>query len=266
MREVLPFLLEYGYAVLFGVVLAEQAGVPIPSLPVLLGVGALAGLGRMSVWPAILLALIASLISDSLWYWLGRRRGGSMLRLLCAISLEPDSCVGSTKSLFSKLGSGSLLVAKFVPGLSTAAPPMAGVNRMPFLQFLIGDGLGAVLWAGAYLTLGFLFHHQIELVAERTTAYGVRAGAVVAIGLVLYIAYKYWQRERFLHSLRVARITPAEAWNLLNNGAPVAVVDLRHATELSEGTLPGAVWFDRETLEGRHLEIPRDRDVILYCS
>ena len=266
MREVLPFLLEHGYAVLFAVVLAEQAGAPIPALPFLLGVGALAGVGRMSVWPAVVLALIASLVADSLWYWLGRRRGGSMLRLLCAISLEPDSCVGSAKSLFSKLGSASLLVAKFVPGLSTAAPPMAGVNRMPFWQFLLGDGLGAVLWAGSFLAVGFLFHHQIEVVAERVTAYGARAGIVVSAALVAYVAYKYWQRERFLGSLRVARITPAEAWTLLQDGEPVGIVDLRHAAELSEGALPGAVWFDRATLEERHLEIPRDRDVILYCS
>lgn len=266
MNEILEFLLRHGYLVLFFAVLAEQAGAPLPAIPVLLGVGALAGADRMSLWPAMALTLIACLLSDTFWFWLGRRRGASMLRLLCAISLEPESCIGNTKSLFARLGDSSLLVAKFVPGLSTAAPPMAGVNRMPLSRFLIADGVGALLWSVAFMGAGFLFHHQIETVAERITAYGTRAGLVVFSALGLYIGFKLVQRSLFIRSLRVARVSPAEAWELLNNGEPVAVLDLRHAGELAEGSLPGAVWYDRAKLEESHREIPRDRDVILYCS
>ena len=268
MRDILPFLLNHGYALLFGVVLAEQAGAPIPAIPVLLGVGALAGTGRMPLLPAVFIALIAAVISDSFWYWLGRRRGGSILRTLCAISLEPDSCVSTTKSLFEKLGAFSLVIAKFVPGLSTAAPPMAGITAMPFGRFLLCDGAGAMLWAGAFLSLGYVFHEQIEVIADVVTNYGTRAGLATAVLLIAYVGFKLWQRERFLRSLRIARVTPQDLRKLLDSGEPVSILDLRHAAELESGAgrLPGAVWYDRATLADHHHEIPRDRDVILYCS
>src|SRR6476659_10215051 len=145
MMNVLPFLMEHGYAVLFGCVLAEQAGLPIPATPVLIGIGAMAGLGRIPVLPAVVLSLVACALSDSMWYWLGRSRGRSVLRLLCAISLEPDSCVSSTQRTFRKWGAYSLLFAKFVPGLSTAAPPLAVVTGMPYWRFLASDGAGSIL-------------------------------------------------------------------------------------------------------------------------
>jgi membrane protein DedA with SNARE-associated domain len=268
MREVLPFLLEHGYAVLFGVVVAEQAGAPIPALPFLLGVGALAGLGRMALVPAVVLAIVASLISDTFWYWLGRQRGSSILRVLCAISLEPDSCVSNTKNAFAKMGDSSLLVAKFVPGLSTAAPPMAGVNGMPYWRFLLMDGAGSALWAGAFLAIGYAFHYQIEILADSLTAYGRRAGFVITVLFALWIAFKLWQRERFIRSLRTARITPAEVLERMEAGCELVIVDLRHESELqfTGKRLPGARWYDRSDLNEHHHEIPRDRDVILYCS
>lgn len=268
MRSLLPFLLAHGYAVVFATVLAEQAGAPIPAVPVLLGVGALAGMGRLPLAPAILLAVVAAVLSDSFWYWLGRRRGVSILRLLCAISLEPDSCVSNTRRTFSRLGAWALVFAKFVPGLSTAAPPMAGVNAMPFWRFAVSDGAGSALWAGAFLGLGYAFHQQIENVTEMVTAYGARAGLVVSVVLIAWVAFKLWQRERFLQKLRIARITPEELRILLDAGETIAILDLRHEEELisTARRLPRAVWYDRATLPSRHMEIPRDRDVILYCS
>ncbi len=268
MHDVLPFLVEHGYAVLFGCVLAEQAGAPIPATPVLLGVGALAGLGRMPLWPAILLSLLACLLSDSVWYWLGRRRGASVLRLLCAISLEPDSCVSSTKKTFERLGASSLLFAKFVPGLSTAAPPMAGVTHMSYGRFLLADGAGSLIWSGAFLATGWLFRREIEGIGERIMAFGSRAGLVVALALAAYIAYKFWQRQRFIRSLRIARISPEDVLSSIENGDEVTILDLRSKLEVDSSgkLLPGAVWYDQARLAESHLEIPRDRDIILYCS
>lgn len=268
MRNILPFLLEHGYAVLFACILAEQAGIPVPAAPVLLGVGTLIGLERMSAGPAIALALAACLISDSLWYWLGRRRGSSVLRFLCAISLEPDSCVGNTKRWFSKTGAWSLVFAKFVPGLSTAAPPMSGVVRMPYWKFAVADSVGSVAWAGAFLGIGAAFRHQIEEVAELMAAFGSRAGLAAAILVVAYIGFKFWQRERFIRSLRVARITPEELMARLRDGAELSIVDLRHREDVeSTGKLlPGAVWYDRSRLDSATLDVPRNHDVILYCS
>jgi membrane protein DedA with SNARE-associated domain len=268
MHQILSLLAEHGYILIFCVVLAEQVGLPIPAVPVLLGVGALAGTGGLPLIPAVVLGWIAALISDSLWYWLGRRRGASILRLLCRISLEPDSCVSNAKRSFAKLGGVSLVIAKFVPGLSTAAPPMAGVNGMPFWRFLLFDGAGSLLWVGAFLALGFAFHSQLETIAESVAAYGSGAGLIIALLLAAYIGFKLWQRQRFMRSLRTARIAPEDLFELLEAGEPLSIVDLRHSAEIEAAgvQLPGAIWFSRAELAERHLEIPRDRDVILYCS
>src|ERR1700675_4699142 len=160
MHGIIAFLLRHGYWVLFVNVLTEQAGLPIPAVPVLLAMGALAGLGNFSIATALGLAICASLVSDLIWFRLGRVRGHSILNLLCRISLEPDSCISNTKTRFRKLGALALLFAKFVPGLNTAAAPMAGLTRMPLLKFLAADIAGAMAWSGAYLTIGYLFRNQ----------------------------------------------------------------------------------------------------------
>ncbi len=246
-------------------VLAEQLGVPIPSTPVLLAMGALIGSGKYSWAGALSLSVAASIVADGVWYLIGRQKGSKVLKLLCRISLEPDSCVSSTRYWFKRLGGWALVIAKFVPGLSTVAPPMAGLSRMAWWKFLGADGLGGFIWAGAFLGLGHVFRTQLEDVA----AYAARMGGwlivVVCGALALWIGWKYYQRRRFIKGLRVARIQPEDLKQRLGD---VFILDLRTAEEFaSDGSkIPGALWFDRKELEQRHLEIPRDRDVILYCT
>ncbi len=269
MADFLPFLAQHGFAVLFVTVMAEQAGVPIPATPVLIGIGAMAGLGRVPLLPAVVLSVLACTLSDSFWYWLGRRRGASVLRLLCAISLEPDSCVNTTRRTFQKLGGYSLLFAKFVPGLSTAAPPMAGVTGMPYWRFLLADGTGSLLWSATFVAVGWIFRYQMGYVAERVLAFGSRAGLIFAVLLAVYVIFKFWQRQRFLRTLRVARVTAEDVLNRIRNGEDLTIIDLRDklSVEASGELLPGAVWYDRELLlAGDTLSVPPDRDVILYCS
>lgn len=261
----MEFLLRHGYPLLFAMVLAEQLGAPIPAGPVLLAMGALIGSGKYSFAGALSLSVFACVLADGIWYGIGRRKGSSVLKLLCRISLEPDSCVSSTRFWFKRLGGWALVVAKFVPGLSTVAPPMAGLSRMAWWKFGSADGLGSFLWAGAFLALGHIFRKQLDDVA----AYAGRLGGwlIVILGgaLALWIAWKYYQRRRFIRSLRVARIQPEDLKQRLGE---VVILDLRTAEEFrSEGAkIPGAIWFDRKELEERHVEIPRDRDVILYCT
>lgn len=265
MHQSMEFLLRHGYPLLFAMVLAEQLGAPIPSAPVLLAMGALIGIGKYSWSGALSLSVAAALMADFAWYGLGRKRGSPVLKWLCRISLEPDSCVSSTRHWFKRLGGWALVIAKFVPGLSTVAPPMAGLSRMPWWKFLGADGLGGLLWAGAFLGLGHVFRAQLEDVA----AYAARLGGwlivVLGVALACWIAWKYFQRWRFIRDLRVARIQPEDLKLQLNE---VVIIDLRTAEEFaSEGAkIPGALWFDRKELETRHVEIPRDRDVILYCT
>jgi membrane protein DedA with SNARE-associated domain len=268
MHSIISFLLRHGYWVLFVSVLVEQAGLPVPAFPVLLAMGALAGLGHFSLAAALGLAACASLVSDLMWFRLGRVRGTSILNLLCRVSLEPDSCVSNTKTLFRKLGALALLFAKFVPGLNTAAAPMAGLTRMPFLKFLAADVAGAIAWSGTYLGVGYLFRNQLEDAAEQAGRMGSWLVLVLAVLLGSYIAWKYYQRQRFIRELRVARVTPEQLMKMIESGAELAVVDLRRALEVEQDNLklPGAIWIDLDELEQRQEEIPRDKDVVLYCS
>jgi len=268
MNQLLTFLLRHGYSVVFAFVLAEQIGLPVPSTPILLAMGALAGLGRLSFVGALALGVAASLLADTLWYWMGRTRGYAVLNLLCKIALEPDSCVRKTENVFSRYGAGSLVFAKFVPGLSTAAPPLAGLFRMPLWRFLLADGAGALLWVGGFSGLGFVFREQLEDVAQWALGLGKWLGIVLVGLLIVYILWHIWQRQRFLRKLRIARITPEELLRKVEAGEQVMIVDLRNPLDVeTEGhKLPGALRMAPDELEARHQEIPRDRDIILYCT
>jgi membrane protein DedA with SNARE-associated domain len=268
MHSTLEFVLRHGYTLVFLVVLMEQAGLPIPSLPILLAVGALAGAGKMSLPLALGLAVVASLIADSIWYGLGRLRGHSILSLLCRISLEPDSCVRRTENTFAQRGARSLLVAKFIPGLSTAAPPLAGMLRMRLSRFFTWDAAGALLWAGAYAGVGFIFSSELDRVAVHLQRLGSGLLVLLVGGLAAYLGFKYYQRQRFIRELRIARITPEELKQKLDAGEEVTVIDLRHSVEFGadNAKVPGAIHVDPEEIEQSHLEIPRDRDIVLYCT
>lgn len=246
-------------------VLTEQLGIPLPAAPVLLAMGALVGLERYSFAGALSLAMLAAVTADSTWYALGRSKGHSILRLLCRISLEPDSCVSTTRSWFKRLGAWVLVICKFVPGLSAVSTPMAGLSRMPVWKFLLADAAGSAAWAGTFIGLGYAFRFQLEEAGQFAMRLGVRMVVIVIGSAGLWIGWKFWQRKRFMKSLRVARITPEELMERLDD---VVVLDLRSSTELDwDGMkLRGALWFDREALEQRHLEIPRDRDIVLYCT
>jgi len=264
----IQFLIQHGYAVLFAWVFAEQIGLPVPALPLLLAAGALAGSGRMDLLLAVGVAIIATLMADMFWYYLGRYRGGRVLRLLCRISLEPDSCVRQTENVFARHGAHALLVAKFVPGLNTAAPALGGIFRMPVLHFMLFDSLGALFWLAAFMGLGFIFSDQLERIAAYSLRWGAWLGVVLLGSLAVYVLWKYIQRRRFLHRLRVARISPQELMQKLAAGDEPLIVDLRQPLDVEAfpQMIPGALRMAMEELEKRHQEIPRDRDVILYCS
>jgi membrane protein DedA with SNARE-associated domain len=268
MNETVQFLIHYGYALLFAWVWIEQMGLPIPAIPLLLGAGALAGSERMS-WPLSLgLAIVAAVAADLFWYYLGRYRGGRVLKLLCRISLEPDSCVRRTEDVFVRHGARSLLVAKFVPGLNTAAPSLAGIFRMPVWRFVLFDGLGAFFWAATFIGLGYLFSDQLERAAAYALRWGGGLALAIAASFAAYVLWKFVQRQRFLHQLRIARISPQRLMDKLRAGEPVMVIDLRQPLDIETQpyTIPGALRMAVEELEQRHEEIPRDRDVVLYCS
>jgi membrane protein DedA with SNARE-associated domain len=268
MNETLHFILHHGYLVLIVWVFAEQMGLPIPSIPGLLAAGALAGSGNLQPPLVLLFPVTGAVLADVIWYELGKYRGAKVLSILCKISLEPDSCIRNTENRFARSGANALVVAKFVPGLSTAAPPLAGMFGMRFSRFLIFDGAGALIYNGLFVAFGYVFSHQLEKVAQIALGFGVGLLLLMGGGLVLYIAWKYFQRQRFLRSLRVNRITPEELKKKIDAGEEVTIVDLRHLMdfETDPGTIPGAYTLPSEEFENRYREIPADRELILYCT
>jgi membrane protein DedA with SNARE-associated domain len=268
MHSTLEFLIKHGYVVLLAWVFAEQLGLPIPSLPLMLAAGALAGTGHLSFWASLFLVTIAALCADSFWYILGRMKGIRILQFLCKISLEPDSCVRRTEGIFSKQGARSLLIAKFIPGLSTVAPPLAGIFHMRARMFLLYDALGSAVWGLTVLGTGFIFSSQIERIAERAATLGGGLVGLMIGGLAAYIAWKFFARQKFLHELRIARITPEELKGKLDASEEMVIVDLRHSMdfEADPETIPGAFRMDAKELEEKNDRLPRDREVILYCT
>jgi membrane protein DedA with SNARE-associated domain len=269
MHELVIQLSRYGLALVFCNVFLEQIGAPIPALPTLIVAGAFAAHGRMSLVNILLVAVAGSLIADTAWYLLGRRQGRRVLKTLCRISLSPDSCVRSTESLFEKAGMPSLLYAKFIPGYSTVAPPLAGITGRSLGAFLIWDGLGSLLWAGSAAVVGHLFHNTIQRVIENLEALGSWAGALLAAGLAAVVAVKWNERRKSRKLLDLARITVAELQrSLLEDQPPPLVVDVRSRAShtYDPRRIPGALRMALDELDEKIGELPRDRDIILYCT
>ena len=268
MTELLNFLIEHGYAVIFAWVALDQAGLPLPAVPLMLAAGVLVGMGQMSLLLVLLTVLLASVPIDLFWFWLGRLRGARVLHLLCILSLEPDYCVRNTENTFRRLGPFALVVGKFVPGLQTLAPPMSGLTGVSISLFLLLDSLGAILWSGLFVSLGFFFHAEIELVVSAAAELGFVTGTLVAAIVFSYFALKIYHRRKFVKSLSMRKLTPDEVYQRIKNEEDIHIIDLRHDydVEALPHLLPDALRVPMEAIEQHKNSIPRDSDIILCCN
>lgn len=240
----------------------------MPALPLLLAAGALARGGHVEYSMVVGLSIVACLLSDVIWYEIGRRRGGGVLRWLCRISLEPDSCVRTTENVFARHGAPALIVAKFVPGLNTVAPPMSGILLMPYWRFLLFDLVGSLLWVVTFTGMGYLLSDQLEAALARLTQVGGLVGVLLFGGIGTWVAWKLWQRRRLVHELRMQRISAEELRRKIEAGEDVVVIDLRHAVEQEADpeSIPGAMRMSPDEIEQRPGDIPRGREVVLFCT
>jgi membrane protein DedA with SNARE-associated domain len=261
-------LFRHGYLFVFVYVFGVQAGLPIPADPMLLVMGAIVGEGRYSLWLTLLTGMSAALLGDLIWYELGRRRGTSVLKILCRLSLEPDTCVRKTEDTFGRRGARTLLFAKFIPGLSLVSVPMAGVIRMPRSRFLLYDVSGSALWVSTYVLTGLIFRKQVQAIMDLISQLGRWGGILLVTLLALYLGFKYFQRWRFLRDFRINRLSPEKLREMLEAGVALTVVDLRHHLEVERDglKLAGAVLMRPDELRARSREIPRDQEMILYCT
>lgn len=268
MSGLMDLIATYGLGLVFANVLAEQLGLPIPALPTLIVAGALAADGKFSAGLTLLAAVGASVIADLLWYELGRRQGGRILKTLCRISLSPDTCVRQTETYFERWGLPSLLFAKFIPGFSTVAPPMAGAIRSNRAAFVLFDAGGALLWAGTGVASGALFHRAIDRVLDQLASVGSWGLVLVGAGLAAFIAAKWLRRRRFFEALRAARISVEELRTLMDGGKNPVVLDVRSnaALKADPRRVPGAEMFAISEVDEKVASLPRDREIILYCT
>ena len=268
MEEIIAHLVEYGLLVVFANVFLEQIGAPIPALPTLIVAGALTARDRMDVFALLAVALTASVLADTVWFQLGRWQGHRVLRTVCRLSLSPDSCVRGTEDLFERVGMPSLAYAKFIPGYSTIAPPLAGAMGKTLGSFILWDGLGSLLWIGSGVAIGILFHRTIDRALVYLETLGYWAAGVIGMILLLVILAKWWQRRRVRELLRLARISVAELRRLMDAGENPVIVDVRNrsAPLHDPRRIPGALRMTIDEIDERLRELPRDREVVLYCT
>ena len=267
-HEATRWLLQHGYLLLLSAVAAEQLGIPVPAAPLLLAMGALAGYGHFSLAVALVLSSLAALVADLIWFELGRRRGESILGLLCRVSLEPDSCVRLTHHAFDRYGPASLLFCKFVPGLSTVAPPMAGSSGMSVTRFTLLDLAGSGLWAGTFLTTGWLFRRETERALEILSQLGMWFFVALFAPLLLWLGWKYAQRQAWFTRVKVPRLRPEDLRDMLASSEPPIVIDLRpkRTVERSGRKVAGAFVLEVEELNVHLRKLPSGAHLVFYCT
>jgi membrane protein DedA with SNARE-associated domain/rhodanese-related sulfurtransferase len=269
----LAFFVHYAYLILFLWVLVEQLGIPVPSVPLLLTAGTLSATNRIHHLPALLAVLTACMIADSMWFLMGRRYGSSVLKLLCRLSFEASTCVSKTEGYFTRRGPATLLFSKFVPGLSTVAPPIAGQIGMPYMRFVLWDLAGSFIWAEAFLLPGRFFGDVAQKSAPFFHWLGHFAFAIFVVMVLGVMSYRFLKTRKFLQQVREMRLEPQELKALMDQAAtlgnrPPFVVDLRHPLDYKPDprVIPGALRIGPNEIRQHSEIIPRDRDVVLYCT
>lgn len=262
--DVLLHIIEaYGLWVVFACVLLDQGGLPVPAYPPMIVTAAVAVESNDSLLPILIVAILGTLLADLLWFAGGRRFGASLLRLMCKLSLSPDSCVGLTRRIYGRWGPPSLIIAKYVPGFAAVATTLAGETGTSLRRFAFYDGIGAALWAGGAIALGAIFHEAVDAVLNELERLGHYAVVLLIAAVALFVAAKWWQRYRFLMKIRMARISPQELDALLKSGSPATILDVRDtARRARSGWIPGSI--DVRDLDESHLD--PDAEVIVYCD
>ncbi|HEY6307445.1 MAG TPA: VTT domain-containing protein [Candidatus Angelobacter sp.] len=264
MKSILHQLTAHPYTVLLLSGLLERVGFPLLFAPVLVASGALAASGKMHFDLALWIALLTCIVGDALWYEMGRRKGDSVLSILCRISLEPESCIRRSKTFFEKGANRTVLLAKWLPGLSHVVPAVAGLTGVPRQNFFLANTAGSAFWIFVLMLAGYLPVEHVH-VAPAIGPLLFEASLVLVAGNV---GVKYMRKRRFMKDLYKARIAPQELRQMLDSGQKVVVLDLRHPLDsvTDERTLPGALRVLPDDVTSRSELLPKDREIVLYCT
>jgi membrane protein DedA with SNARE-associated domain/rhodanese-related sulfurtransferase len=267
MQFLIDLIREFGLGLVLINVFVEQAGVPVPAYPTLIVAGAFLASDAGATAALLAVAVFGAVLADTLWYLGGRRYGMRVLRTLCRVSLSPDSCVAQTESIFARYGAASMLFAKFIPGFASVATAMAGAVGLRFWRFLLFDALGALLWAGVGVALGWLFREAIAEVLDRLAALGRYGLALVALALTAYIGSRWVRRQQFVRQLRMDRVSVDELRTMLESETPTTVLDVRSAvTQAASGRIPGARLVDVRKISEGIGNMSTEQEVVVYCA
>ncbi len=267
MPNLFDLLQLYGVLIVFAIVLVEQGGLPIPAFPILIVSGALAVTGGISWVACLVVAVLACLIADYFWFSAGRYYGTRVLRLLCKISLSPDSCVSQTEDKFARYGAKSMIVSKFIPGFNVIASPMSGALGIGTGRFIAFSMTGSILWSGTGIALGAYFHKSVDMVLTFISTMGATALLVLGGLLAVFVLFKYIERVRFRRAMAVERISMDEFAQLIDQGHDPIVIDARSATaQQIEEAIPGALLFNACDREGFMAALDKERHIVVYCS
>jgi len=258
---------QYGLGFVFLNVLALQAGLPLPAYPTLIVAGALAAMGGTPAYQLVGVGVAGALIADTGWYAAGRRFGLRILSTLCRMSLSQDTCVRQTESIFQRFGPSSMLVAKFVPGFASVATALAGAIHLNYATFVAFDMVGAALWVGAGVGLGYVFHNAVGDVMMKLSSLGEYGLMLVVAVFVLWILSKWLRRHLFIKQLRMDRVTVHELRTLIEAQKVGALVDVRSPlTQAATGRIPGARAIDMNRIADGLKGVPVEGEVIVYCA
>lgn len=270
MTDLISLIARHGYLVVFLVVLAEALDVPLPAALALIAGGAASAGGKLHIYLVFLVGIIALLIGDSLMFFLGRHTGWGLLGFLCKVSINPETCILRSAESFYKRGKKTLLIAKFIPGINTMAPPLAGSMRMPYEQFFWLDLAGASLYAVAYCSFGYVFRDFLMVIMRGMHAAGRVVEAVVLIALLAYVAYRILLYSKHRIYRVVPRVQVEELARKLSSedAQNLLVVDVRSHGYYDSGAarIRGSIRVEPNNLEEEIKNLPKDKDIYVYCT
>ena len=267
MDTLLALAAQHGPLLVIAATFLARLGLPVPAAPVLVVTGAL-GMGPVAQLTLVVGAIVANLLGDAVWFVAGRRYGYRVMRVLCRLSLSPDSCVRQSENFIARWGGSALVAAKFVPGVSTIAAPMAGALGMSTARFLAFDTVGAALWTFGFLGLGIVFSRQLQALLETLAEVGLLTGGVALALFVFYLGVRWVRRRGLLRVLSMPRITVAELRAMHEAGAMPAIFDVRSATavRLDPRRVPGAKAIELRDISRHAGNLPKEGAVVLYCN
>jgi membrane protein DedA with SNARE-associated domain len=268
MEHVLHLIEHHGYLALIAMVFLEAIGLPIPAAIALIAAGAAAAWRTLVLGYVILLAILPILIGDSILYFLGRQSGWRLLGFLCRVSMNPETCILRSAESFYKRGRMTLLFAKFIPGVNTMAPPLAGSMKMRYSQFLRFDAGGAALYVLVYAFGGFAFSRVIRDVAHIFETVGRAVSWIIFLAFVAYLGYRFWIYWKHRAERVVPRVQVQELEQRLDSGESLTIFDVRSHGYYDAGTLRirGSARFEPNNFDQAIKALPRDKLIFLYCT